>query len=993
MMSRRTRRTGVATALLAAAMALAGDPACTHAAVPQPDFPPMSPEASMKAIHLHDGYRVELVAAEPLVVDPVAIDWGPDGRLWVAEMHDYPLGVPGDDVSAKDYDKFRPGGRVSVLEDTDGDGRYDKSTVFADKLTMPNGVMVWRKGVLVTSANAVLYLEDTDGDGHADVKRELFTGFAVNNPQLRINGLRYGLDNRVYLANGLTTRGDITSTKTGEKITLGARDLAIDPDSGAMDPQSGASQFGRNRDDYGNWFGVHNSYPLWHFVLDDHYTRRNPNVSMPDPKRYLILPRNPPVKFRSQFVKRYDHPHRGHLTTSTCSAMVYRDTLFNTAGDHDVEHAFTCEPFANLVMRFALTDDGVSFNAERVRDKEGYEFLSSEDGWFRPVMVRTGPDGALYVVDMYRYLIEHPQYMPEEGRASLKPFFRMGDDRGRIYRVVPIGKSARPMPRLDKLDAAGLVAMLDAPSGETRDLAQRMLIQSGDKAAVAPLSKLLASDTNPLGRLHALCTLDGLGALSTAQLIGAMSDAQPAVRRQAARIAEARGDDVTVVNATLTLADDTDAKVRQQLAYTLGEWKGDGSGVAGAALAKIALRDSGDEYMLASVMSSMTPHLDAVIDAAVTAKVDTSRLRDQLMAHAIAVNARGGAAKLMHAIVTPGDGGYSADQMRSLAGLYDTLGRRGTNLAKLRGNDGDALAAEVNKVAALLDHARQVAADTDAQPADRLAAVSLLGRDPATRDADVKRLADLLTPRTPVDVQAAAVNAVLRSGHADGPSIVLADWGTRGPSLRMAIIDGLVSHDAWAERLLAAIESNAVPARDIGAAHVDRLLKSRNKALRAHAEKVFADRATGDRAKVVAAFADVLKLKADATRGKAVFAQVCAACHRLDDVGNEIGPNLRSVTDRTPPSLLGAILDPNRNVEPRYVAYTATLNDGGVLFGVLTSETGAALTITGLDAKANTVLRTDLKSLQSTNRSLMPEGLEAGLSKQQLADVIEYISQ
>ncbi len=262
---------------------------------------PKNVEAAIQSIHVPNGYKVELVAAEPLVQDPVAIDWGADGKLWVVEMADYPLGMDG---------KGQPGGRVRFLEDTNSDGKYDQSTLFAEGLNFPTGVLVWGNGILVTAAPQIVYLEDTSGDGKADVQRPLYSGFLEGNQQLRVNGLRWGLDNWVYCASGSHHGGygkdsKIKSLLTGVEHRVGSRDFRLRPDQGLMDPQSGPSQYGRSRDDWGNWFGVQNSHPLWHYVLADQYIRRNSHYAPPDPKHQVVTPANPPVYPASKLQKRY----------------------------------------------------------------------------------------------------------------------------------------------------------------------------------------------------------------------------------------------------------------------------------------------------------------------------------------------------------------------------------------------------------------------------------------------------------------------------------------------------------------------------------------------------------------------------------------------------------------------------------------------------------------------------------------------------------------
>lgn len=309
-------------------------------ATPKTASPPLSPAESLKKLHVPSGFRVELAAAEPLVLDPVAFDWDERGRLWVVEMADYPLGMDG---------KGKPGGRVRILEDTKGDGHYDKATLFADGLNFPNGILTWRDGAIITAAPEILFLRDTDGDGKADERRVLVSGLQEGNQQLRANGLRWGLDNWVHVAigghhgkYGVNTR--LKSVRTGESVLVGSRDFRFRPDTGELEPQSGPTQFGRNRDNWGRWFGTQNSNPLWHYVLPDHYLRRNPHFGAAQTLVQLLTPPNPPVFPASPLEKRYhSFTQAGHFT-SACAGMIYRDSVLFLGIE---THGFVCEPFHN----------------------------------------------------------------------------------------------------------------------------------------------------------------------------------------------------------------------------------------------------------------------------------------------------------------------------------------------------------------------------------------------------------------------------------------------------------------------------------------------------------------------------------------------------------------------------------------------------------------------------------------------------------------------
>src|SRR4051794_25068386 len=450
-MTRRSRmRMPIATIVIALAAAGASRSAEPPAATE--DIPPaLSPAEARRASRLRPGLRMERVAAEPLVVDPVAIDFGGDGKLWVCEMRDYPAGIDG---------RWKPGGVIKVLEDRDGDGRYETATNFLEGLPFPTGVMAWRRGAIICAAPEILYAEDRDGDGKADHREVLFRGFATENYQARVNGLSYGLDNWVYGANGLIG-GVVHGSATGREVNIGGRDFRIRPDDGAMEPASGLTQQGRVRDDWGDQFGGNNSIWIQHSPLPDHYARRNPRVAAPKPAIYVPRdPENQRVFPASKTLDRFTQPQTANRVSSACSPLISRDTL---PGPGFAGNAFICEPVHNLVHREVLTPDGVTFAGHRAPEERASEFLASTDNWFRPVQVRTGPDGALWVVDMYRFVIEHPRWISPEPLASLD--VRAGADKGRISRISPEVAPPRPVPLLDRLATPDLARALDSPNG------------------------------------------------------------------------------------------------------------------------------------------------------------------------------------------------------------------------------------------------------------------------------------------------------------------------------------------------------------------------------------------------------------------------------------------------------------------------------------------------------------------------------------------------
>jgi putative membrane-bound dehydrogenase-like protein len=915
---------------------------------------PMTPENGLKAIHLPKGYKVQLVAAEPLVKDPVAIDWAPDGKLWVAEMADYPSGVNG-----------KAGGRVRYLEDSDGDGVYDKSTVFLDGVNFPAGIMSWQKGALVAAAPDIFYAEDTTGDGKADKRTVLYTGFKQGNQQLRVNGLRWGLDNWVHGANGSHhsryTAGIKIKSPSGRTFDLGGFDFRIRPDEGLLEPLSGPSQFGRSRDDWGNWFGVQNSFPLWHYVLEHRYLSRNPDFAPPDPRRILtksnplVFPARPPQK-------RFHSFNQSGRFTSACSPMIYRDDhLF----EDDNEYAFTCEPFHNLVQRVILKRDGGSFTAERAEPKDELDFFASEDRWCRPVMARTGPDGALWIVDMYRYMIEHPQWLPAGGKSEMKPFERSGMEHGRIYRVYKDGNPPRRIPRLDKSSVRELVMRLEDSNGIIRDMAHRLLVQRKDVSATEALVKMARGHASAKARLHALCALDGLDRLSSTLLKTAFRDPHPEIRRHALRLAESRWDqEPELLKASVWLADDPHAAVRLQAACSWGESK---SAVAGHALAKVAIRDAGNPYVRAAVFSSAKPHFDRLAQAALEHGV----LIDDVLK--LGARRKTSLDALLAGLMKPSKDGYGPEQFRSLGGWL---------------NHNPKVSPEMAEV---LARARCIVTDGTAPSPLRAAAVGLLARQPESLAADKRRLADLLAPQVASEIKLAAVHTLTRVGGDRLPDTLLKGWPGYLPQERSRVLDALLQRKEWTHACLKAIERGMVGLGDLDAARRQLLLKHADPSVRETAAGILNSGPQKARRERIEAYRPALKLPVDEKRGRAVFDKLCAVCHLPPNGQPMNGPDLRSITDRTKDGLFSSILDPNQNVDASYVGYAVTLADGTALYGRVLSETSNNLTLRLLDGTDRQLLRRDIKTLQGTGLSLMPEGLEAGMNQQDIADLIRFV--
>ena len=935
---------------------------------------PRDPQSSLRSMQPRPGFSVELVAAEPLVMDPVSFDWGDDGRLWVVEMADYPLGM--DDAG-------EPGGRVRFLQDSDGDGKYDKSTLFLEGLPFPTSVMAWRDGVLITAAPDVIFAADRDGDGRADHRESLFTGFGEGNQQHRVNGLRWGLDNWIYLANG-DSGGKIRSAKTGGEWEIGGRDLRIRPSTGELDPQSGQSQYGRNRDDWGNWFGCNNSLPLAHYVLADHYLRRNPHFKPPAARNNIARTDNTQLFPIARILSHYSNyqppqPGQPHRFTSACSTSVYRDTLFGTEFD---QNTFTSAPIHNLVHRRILEPTGISFGSRRAADETSREFLASTDSWFRPTTVRTGPDGALWVADMYREVMEHPEWIDDQLEQQLN--LRAGHDRGRIYRVFPQQTPPRRVPPLNALLPLELVDLLASPNGWLRDAAQRKLIEIGDKSVRADLEGLAQHPESPLCRLHALCTLDGLDLLTPQTLRRGLEDDHPGVRRHAVRLCEGRSAEHSELGAALfKLVDDQDAHVQLQLAYTLGEWDHPQSGTA---LGKLARRHAESPQLMAAVISSLRGENLSAVLAGTIGKGEITSPQADLVARLLEVAVRmdqpqGRQVAVDRVLQQPPVNVDRAWQWATLARMLTAAAARQTPLAE---NDA--------RLASVVEEARQTLVNPAADPKQRVAASRVLGFDASQRGSDVERLSEQLQPQNPLELQSAVVARLSQIDHADVPARLLAQWGSLTPGLRGLVLDALLSRSHWTAALLTEIEAEPKLASRLDAARRERLLKLKDSDLRSRAEKLFTTSSSVDRKEVLAAYRVALSTSGDGDKGERIFAKHCSICHQVGGIGHVVGPDLTALKNNTPEALLTALLDPNRAVEDKFVNYLVTTVDGRSFSGMLANETGTSITLRAQEGKEQVILRQDIDSLDSSGKSLMPEGLERDLTPQQIAHLLAHLS-
>ncbi|MDB5390387.1 MAG: Neutral/alkaline non-lysosomal ceramidase, partial [Planctomycetaceae bacterium] len=944
---------------------------------------PKSPQQSLATLRTNPKLQVELVVAEPLIADPVAIDFGPDGDLWVAEMHDYPAGVSGD---------YQPGGRVRLVEDRDGDGRYDRSSVFLENIPFPTGITVWRDGVLVCAAPDILFARDTDGDGRADDIKKLYSGFGTGNFQARVNSLCYGLDGWVYGSCGLFG-GKITNFK-GQEFQLGDRDFRIKPDSGELEPATGRTQQGRVRDDWDNWFGCDNSNLCRHYPLADHYLRRNSHLV--SPPSWVNVPNDAnanrlfPV---TKQVQRFKLSGPENNVTAACGLGIYRDTLL---GSEYQGNAFTCEPVNLLVHRLQLTGVDCSFAGQRAAEEAESEFLAGTDDWFRPVQAKTGPDGGLWVVDMYRFVIEHPRWIPAETVAKLD--VRAGHSLGRVYRVRPRESQRPATPNLHKLDGLGLASALETDNGWQRDLAGQMLIWKYSKGVVKSdlelsgitdrLTQIALQSKRSVARLQALCVLDLLDKATPAVNLQALSDPEPGVRRHAVRIAErqiGRNSELAQAIGRLT---DRDAQVSLQQAYSLAALPHAESGMG---LYKLAARNTPNPYLIAAVMSSLRKeNVGPLLEAAIREPHVTEfhqRVFPAFVGQSLALGSSEHLPQVIEFITRQRVGGWQPWQFEGTAEILAVLRRQGLSVGKV-GN-----ATTQNAIRELLAKTLQLLQDEQTPLPVRISILQVLGQGAEQQTTELQVLGGLLRPQTDPELQSRIIETLGRIDAIGIPEILVSNWISLSPARQSQVLDLLLSRPAWTNALLGFVEEKKVAGNQIDAVRRQRLLTHTNVYIRVRSEKLLAGATNPDRVKVLESYRQAATLTGDPQRGQALFSKTCATCHRLGSIGQAVGPDLAALANKSPQFLLQEILDPNRNVDSRYVQYTVVLKDGRSSTGLLATESANSLTLKSTDGKEIAILRSDIEEIASTGKSLMPEGLERDLTPAAVADIIAFVTQ
>lgn len=990
-----TRRLRAALAGISSLLAPANLPAAP-APVPPFEFPP--------------SLEMSLFAKEPEVVDPVALAFDAMGRAYVVEMRDYPYGFGPD---------RRPGGTIRLLEDTDGDGRADRARLFAENLSYPTSVAPWNGGILVAAPPEILFLKDADGDGRAEIREVILTGFRLGVTDSNLNGLRWGLDGWVHAGNG-GNGGRVRSPRRPDApaVELRDRDFRFRPDTGEVEltTHTGGG-FGLVFDDWGRSFTTYNINHIQQRVANADLFSRVPGMVAVETTHSISdhgdMARIFPVSVAQT---RPNHPEQaGHFSAAGGLGFI-NDLRWPPSL---LQSVLVCDVVGNLVHRDVLVPDGPIFRATRADEERDREFLAGRDPAFRPVGLEWGPDGALYLMDMQREVIEHPDYIPKKLLEKLD--LRAGEDRGRLYRLVPRGwKGHRELP--GESPTAGLPAFLASPNPWTRITAQRLLLERRDPSVLPELVAMVTEHPSPHARLHALAVLDAWGTLEDSVLAKALKDPAPGIRENAvARVGRRAASSEAWTAALITATADSDIAVRFQAALALGTAPNEAA--FHQALQTLLQRDFRHAWSRRAVLSALTTRQDAVLEGLLRDREfmespeEARQETIEELAALVGARHRTNAGRGWEGILDGAADGSLPEAVRIalLRGLNAGLERspetpsltEGARKALIHGmaSSSPRMMASTWRLArrlgmsdppettGLIERAGREVLDTSQPLARRLEWLELLaaGDFKQTRQT----LITLLDGRHPAVLQQASFN-VLRSHREPEMAMGLIEsWPTLAPGLRSEVVQVLVYRRPFQAALLDALESGKLQVGELNLdlEHRRELLRKAAPAIRERAARFMSDEEYSNRKAVVDQWLETLPPTGDRGRGQEIFVRLCSPCHRSGDLGYEVGPNLTRMAHRSVEDLLSNILDPNMALNPTFTAYTAELADDEEETGILASETVDAVTLLQAQGRRIELPRSRIRRLRSGGRSLMPEGLESGLTPQAMRDVIAFVQE
>ena len=986
------------------------------AALTYPEGGPQRPEQTRGNLEVHPDFDLKLVAAEPLLSKPINFDWDAAGRLWVAETPEYPNGRRGmrPDYRGREWKDHggvdpRPGqqerparDKVTVLTDRNGDGVMDHREVFHEGLDLVTGLVFYKDGVIVTQAPEILWLRDTNRDGRCDRVEKLYTGLGTRDTHAVINNPRMGWDGWVYATHGYSGSQHVLSGDGQRDFgVIGSGVVRFRPDGTAFEQYSskggntwGLTVTGENRV---FWTQPTSGVLLMHTVLPEAALGRGKVGTQTSFKQVIRSPKSYPAMGWEQMA--YVQIDFVGSFTAAAGCVIYDGGTWPAeyAGDY-----FTTEPTINIVHHQRLQPEGASYTAAKLPGREETEFIRSRDMWWRPIEVRVGPDGAMYIADFYNQAVIHndtrgPDH--NEVNAAVRP------DRdhyfGRVWRINHKAARTVPVPDLSRAGDAELAAALEHPNRAVRLMSVQLLAER-PSAASHVVPRLQKGD--PLARVAALWALQRMGKLSTDALQSALADASPEVRRNAALVVEERPASNPQPAGLRALLRDRDPQVRVAGLRALAVA---GLDEAGARELVAAWPGLDDDFQRSAAVGAAMSSPESCIGAALTAS-NPDALRPLVGQLAAGIGERklvAAAAALVRTVAAaPGGGGpLGAAVLEELgrglkqvpeldAVLTSSLktllgGPNGASALPLAAawDRGGKLSAEIGAGAAGL--VRTLQNSSAAGPVRVAAARNLLGLG---RGEDLEKV--LAVALGAGKLQGELVTLLGETGASPVGKLVAEVYGNLTAEGQGAAFAVLLQRGPWALAFLDAIQAGRVDAALIGPVNVGRLRTHPDKGVASRANAML-DKLLGPAARakndLIARLAPEVEKPGDAARGKQIFASACAVCHKLGDAGAEVGPALTGMGAHGPAELLVHIIDPNREVDPSFVTWNLETKDGQFHSGIIVRENPGAVTLKG-PAGLDEVKTAAIKTKVNTGRSLMPEGFE-GLGAEALRDLLTHL--
>ncbi len=960
-----------------------------------PRVAPLGPEAALETFQVAEGFRVELAAAEPLVTDPVALCFDADGSLYVAEMRGY---------SERKEERL---GRVRRLRDEDGDGFYEESRIWAEDLAWPTAIVCWRDGVFVADSPDLIYLRDSDGDGKADQRNRVWTGFGEGQERVNVQGLpnnlRWGPEGRMHGAtslNGALLQGPGEAGR--DRLLLRGDDFSFDPAAGDLRREPGGGQHGMAFDDWGRKYVCHNSRHLELIMRVERFGRGRGGglpagrvgiaADGPAAEVFRISADEPwrVMRTRWRIAGLVDGPVEGGgrvsgYFTSASGLEVYRGDLFPPEFRGNV---FVGDVGSNLVHRKVLhASPGSPLpEARRAESEAQREFLASTDNWFRPVQCINGPDGALYIVDMYREIIEHPWSLPDSIKKHLD--LNSGNDRGRIYRIVPKGPRVAQGARLASLGTEDLVRRLGSGKSWERETAARLLLEGGRGEAAGIVRRDLGGgETPPLGIRQALAVLGNAGALGHNDLLAASASGDPLAVLPALEWSETLSglpEDWRVRLAEW--ASHADAGVRFQLALTLSrqdsifdsEWEEWREELVGS-----FLEAGGDAVWMPAAAAALARGLEQrVLEAMLSLGQEAGDPFLMAVGKILAGEAAGGDDLVVR------NGLARSLGQAALAGssqAWDLLGAFVRGLENSEVGSGDAFEDGQRKQLIVAGGEMLTAASGKREAVEVWTVLAFLG------GADGEMIRNLLAPVYGESLQRAAM-AHLERGSAEEAVAAIADaWEGLSPGLRTAALDLLMGRPERARLLLGAISDGGIPKAEISARARLFLEDHADEEVRELAAALWTGRGMEAGEAAFKRLESALALEGDAAVGKRIYRERCAACHRAGEEGSDFGPDLAVMRRAGREKILLNVVDPSREVPPEYMAYQVETADGETLLGILSRETEEWIELRLPGGLERIVERDALRGLRSLGVSAMPPGLCEDLSPEEVAGLLRFV--